>query len=420
MYGKLACNETAIYAEILTLISAISVDAYYVDECNGQERPLNLYAHIIGEPGSGKSTPVNYIKASMCQLIDLFPDLYNKKIHSNDNVLKLVSDMSTASHDNIFNNGKLNTTAAKKMIDIHKKKVVEERMKMIVNFDTELALSRQMALIGDLFAITDELDSQLVCLGVFKSNDESAAPRSKFLTQAYDGIHNESRGTGTTKHVIVDGKLAIFGASTGQRYAFNMRNFAQNIGNDGLLVRMSYLVMPHGGAKSISNRIPISISNVLHIGAVILLLIYSVYPIQLRFEKLQSDFDNEPTQVLLFYQRERRSFVDGDVSPTFYKPVPSEKIRTKRRNIDIESDGSTLSANALLNKLIKEDIAKSEDVNRSPHVRALYVKRAQKLSRIIANTHLYLTAIYLLTSNDFDLFNYVSFREGSGTAHSIE
>ncbi|CAF1334967.1 unnamed protein product [Rotaria magnacalcarata] len=50
-YGKLACNETAIYAGILTLISAISGDAYYVDECNSQERPLNLYVHIIGEPG---------------------------------------------------------------------------------------------------------------------------------------------------------------------------------------------------------------------------------------------------------------------------------------------------------------------------------------------------------------------------------
>ncbi|CAF4803257.1 unnamed protein product [Rotaria socialis] len=156
--------------------------------------------------------------------------------------------------------------------------------------------------------IGDELDSQLVRLGVFKSNEESAAPGSKFLTQAYDGIHNESRGTGVAKHVIAAGKLAIFGASTGQRYAFNM-------------------------------------------------------------------------QVLLFYQRERKSFVDGDVLPTFYKLVPSEKIRTKRRNIDIESDGSTLSANALLNRLIKEDIAKSGDVNRPPHVRALYVKRAQKLSR---------------------------------------
>ncbi|CAF2106001.1 unnamed protein product [Rotaria magnacalcarata] len=34
--GKSACNETAIYAGILTLISAISGDAYYVDECNDE------------------------------------------------------------------------------------------------------------------------------------------------------------------------------------------------------------------------------------------------------------------------------------------------------------------------------------------------------------------------------------------------
>ncbi|CAM4941834.1 unnamed protein product [Rotaria socialis] len=119
------------------------------------------------------------------------------------------------------------------------------------------------------YFLDDELDSQLVRLGVFNSNDESAAPESKFLIQAYDGIHNEPCGTGATKHVIVDGKLAIFGPSTGQRYAFNVRNFAQNIGNDGVLVRVSYLVMPHGGAKSISNRIPILMPNVLHIGVTI-------------------------------------------------------------------------------------------------------------------------------------------------------
>jgi hypothetical protein len=150
--------------------------------------------------------------------------------------------------------------------------------------------------IGDLFAITDELDSQLVRLGVFKSNDDSAAPGSKLLTQAYDGVHNESRGTGTAKYIIDSGKLAIFGASTGHRYSYNLRNFFQNIGNDGVLVRMSYLLMPHGGIKSISNRLPISMPNALHIGAVISLLVNSGYPVQLRFEKLQSDLDNEPTR----------------------------------------------------------------------------------------------------------------------------
>lgn len=50
-YGKLACDETSIYTGMLTLISAISGSAFYVDECNGQERPINLYVHIIGEPG---------------------------------------------------------------------------------------------------------------------------------------------------------------------------------------------------------------------------------------------------------------------------------------------------------------------------------------------------------------------------------
>lgn len=138
------------------------------------------------------------------------------------------------------------------------------------------------------------MDSQLVRLGVFKSTDGSAAAGSKFLTQSYDGVHNESRGTGTTIYVINTGKLAILGASTGQRYTFNIRNFAQNIGNDGVLVRMSYLLIPHGGVKSMCNQLPISIPNALHVGAVISLLVNCGNSVQLRFGKLQSDLDNEP------------------------------------------------------------------------------------------------------------------------------
>ena len=271
--------------------------------------------------GSGKSTPVNYIKKAMCQLIDLFPDFYNRKINTNNQAVKITFDRTTDFDGNSTSNNAqfdaINKTTSHS-IDSNKRKSIEERMKMIVNFDTELALFRQMALvsilyffqslysktsyiklinffqIGDLFAITDELDSQLVRLGVFKSNDDAAASGSKLLTQAYDGVHNESRGTGTAKQVINNGKLAIFGASTGQRYTFNMRNFSQNIDNDGVLVRMSYLVMPHGGPKPMCNRLPISMPNALHIATVISLIVNCGYPVQLRFEKLQSDLDNEP------------------------------------------------------------------------------------------------------------------------------
>lgn len=123
--------------------------------------------------------------------------------------------------------------------------------------------------------------------------------------------------------------------------------------------------------------------------------------------------------MLPLYQRERRGFIDGDALPMTYELVSTTDTRKKRRTIDVEEDGSTLSAYGLLEKLIKEDLAKSEDLNRVPHVRALYAKSSQKLPRIVANTHLFFVAIHLLTSNSYDLFNYVSFREGSGTANSI-
>lgn len=125
-------------------------------------------------------------------------------------------------------------------------------------------------------------------------------------------------------------------------------------------------------------------------------------------------------EILPTYQRERRSFVDDETLPISYELVPSTDTRSKRRTIDIEDDGSTLSAFGLLDKLIKEDLAKSEDMNRAPHVRALYAKTPQKLPRLVANTHLFFVAMHLLTNNDYSLFNYVSFREGSGTANSIK
>jgi hypothetical protein len=105
--------------------------------------------------------------------------------------------------------------------------------------------------------------------------------------------------------------------------------------------------------------------------------------------------------------------------PSTYELVSTENTSTKRRTIDIEEDGSTLSAYALLEKLIQQDSAKADDLNRPQHVRSLYAKTGYKLTRIVANTHLYFLAIHLLTSNKYELFNYVSFREGSGTANSI-
>ena len=42
--------------------------------------------------GTGKSTPVNYIKAAMCQLTELFPELYNKNIDTSGKITKMTFD----------------------------------------------------------------------------------------------------------------------------------------------------------------------------------------------------------------------------------------------------------------------------------------------------------------------------------------
>jgi hypothetical protein len=65
-YRQLACDSTAFYAGILTLISAISGGIFYVDECNGQEKPINLYVHIIGEPGVYQCEKINVITIYRC------------------------------------------------------------------------------------------------------------------------------------------------------------------------------------------------------------------------------------------------------------------------------------------------------------------------------------------------------------------
>lgn len=99
--------------------------------------------------GSGKSTPVNYIKTAMCQLIELFPELYNKRITTNERHTKTALDSQMHPDDKpsySTQSDEMNTNV-NNPIDNKKKKTAEERMKIIVNFDTELALFRQMALV---------------------------------------------------------------------------------------------------------------------------------------------------------------------------------------------------------------------------------------------------------------------------------
>lgn len=117
-------------------------------------RDIDLYWNTF--LGSGKSTPVNYIKTAMSQLIELFPDVYNKRITTNERHIKtgLDSQMHRDDKPTYSTQSDEMNTNVNNSIDNKKKKAFEERIKIIVNFDTELALFRQMALVCTLSMTT--------------------------------------------------------------------------------------------------------------------------------------------------------------------------------------------------------------------------------------------------------------------------
>lgn len=82
-YSKLACDETAMYTGILTLISAISDSTFYIDECNGQERPTNMYVHIIDESGTYLYENKHVIAINCClvHIMSTLPFLSGRKSH---------------------------------------------------------------------------------------------------------------------------------------------------------------------------------------------------------------------------------------------------------------------------------------------------------------------------------------------------
>lgn len=71
-----------------------SAKQYFTGFLNRFIRKIIDLMFVIIFLGSGKSTLINYIKMAMCQLIDLFPDIYNKKINKNDQVIKMTSDIT--------------------------------------------------------------------------------------------------------------------------------------------------------------------------------------------------------------------------------------------------------------------------------------------------------------------------------------
>ncbi|CAF3416159.1 unnamed protein product [Rotaria socialis] len=63
-YGNLSCEKTSFLQALITTISAISGSIMVENPSSTYSLPLNLFTHLIGEPGSIKFVVVNSRKFS--------------------------------------------------------------------------------------------------------------------------------------------------------------------------------------------------------------------------------------------------------------------------------------------------------------------------------------------------------------------
>jgi hypothetical protein len=176
---------------------------------------------------------------------------------------------------------------------VYSKFVEDKQCSMVIQSETELSLSKKMAKVGDVFAICDEIDTLLSRLSVYSAGERAAAAGGKIVCQGYDVIQDETRGTGPHTHTIKLAKLAILGASTGEKYAENMLKFESGSGSDGVIARFGIHVVPIVPPNThASTSVFTSIPNVIQLLTIVHQL--AVHQVQFQFEKSQADIDTRP------------------------------------------------------------------------------------------------------------------------------
>ncbi|CAF1683549.1 unnamed protein product [Rotaria magnacalcarata] len=365
-YGTLSCEKTSFLQALITTISAISGSITVKNPTSTYSLPLNLFTHLIGEPGTQKSVIIRVIRHAMTQLDKLFPDVYSK-----------------------FSRG--------------------QRCSMVVQSETELSLSKKMANTGDIFAICDEIDTLLAKLSVFSAGELTAAAGGKILCQGFDLIEDETRGTGPHTHTINSAKLAILGASTGEKYASNMLKFESDNGSDGVIARIGIHVVPTLPPNThASTSVFTSISNILQ--CLIIIHHLAAEKVQLHFHQSQTDADNQSKPTVPEWLQNIRQ-QHGINSPMFQvisgeqAPLPTYTPTS----VELEADGSYISASGVVCQYIEADLKAanlSNDVKL--YVRSLLRKTGVKLPRYCACMNL----LYHSISWCYEILDKINFVAG--------
>ncbi|CAF0827375.1 unnamed protein product [Adineta steineri] len=321
----------------------------------GSITSMNLFIHLIGEPGTNKSGLFRVFNNSINALKKIFPSFFSKP------------------HVEVINGKEISTT-----IDL------------IANNETELSLFQRLSKRENVFISSDELDVINTRFGVYQAGSTDNNMKtfgSKLLCQGYDIMRNISCTTGSSSFFIERGSINIFGASTGNMLSSICRQYNSNIQSDGTISR--YLFITTSGHK-IANNIPTEIlsvqPNIVHV-LIVLRLLAQYKPIFV-FGEHESPPNLAKSIIVPPDIEEARKNIVNPIPPT--EPISNLKphVAVDIKEADIEQDGSIISAYNAIRRVIEAEHrkslqcdAKGEPVH-TPLQRAFQRRSSNKLARV--------------------------------------
>ena len=129
-------------------------------------------------------------------------------------------------------------------------------------------------------------------LGVFQAGETSVSSSGKILLQGFDQIPNQNRSTGSTTITISSAKLAILRTSCGEKYSSISSKFSNLCGNDGIVARFGFQVIPVSPTTvEPPDIVLLTRPNLWHVFSVAHLILQ--YKPQFRFKRLPNDINHQ-------------------------------------------------------------------------------------------------------------------------------
>ncbi|CAF0973081.1 unnamed protein product [Adineta ricciae] len=347
----------------------------------GSISSMNLFIHLIGEPGTNKSGLFRVFNNSINALEKIFPSFFSKPIAELINGKEVLSTVD-----------------------------------LIANNDTELSLFQGLSKRENVFISSDELDVINTRFGVYQAgstDNDMKTFGSKLLCQGYDIVKNVSRTTGSSSYFVKRGSINIFGASTGSMLSSVCRQYNSNVQSDGTISR--YLFITTSVYKA-SNDLPTEIlsvqPNIVHI-LIVLRLLAEHKPIFV-FAQHQSPISSPQPIIIPPDIEEARKNVVNPIPTT--EPISNIKpsVTVDIQEADVEQDGSVISPYNAIRRIIEAEHQKSLQCDTkgnpiyTPLQRAFQRKSSNKLARLAGLCQAMSYTIQLC----FECINIVRFGDG--------